>query len=489
MNTQPPNCRFLFDIFAFDPRYINIYKYWGSTLFTLGVIGNMVGMIVASSLNKHHVRLLFKKFNSNAIMPLDGHSTQKRMSARILSQKHMGGVIHANEIANRSRQAQNSSQQTYKRKKRINANQYLLKWFFAVNLVNVIWSLGVRLLEIFEIVRVIRIYTDPKQDRSISSSWVDDYPWNFYASKIHFPLTNPFITLGFLIYVLFFLSQMIAVKYPFSYKRIYTLKYLRIMIAICFIYGLVWYIPTFNWLKIVIIPICPYKSRDNIIQGFVKNDSHGIKFQKPQFPINLSNPILFYSYRINQVDAPIFKELWVTYQVCRELFTKVFPFIAIIIFKMMALRRTNRLVTKTDYGISFTTTITVFDSYKGSPNTQVEAQNDGQNYLGEMESKSIGIGIQESSRYQQKIMKERKQHLRTMLILTIEFLVLLLPISISQILNDILLFKYRSKEILIWYTIFNMLEFVYISCTFYINFIFNPIYRSYVIMRFQRLLI
>ncbi|CAK9293811.1 unnamed protein product [Gordionus sp. m RMFG-2023] len=442
------NCTVLFDLFNFDPRYIAIYKYCGSILFILGVLGNTLGFIVATRVNKYHVKMLFKKLIPNSVMTFNGVSAQGQVPVIALSESSLYHSPNSkDEIGIRKRlQAQNLSIQGYKIRRLTNINQYLLKWFFVVNLFNVFRALGVRLLEIFEIGRVIKIYIDPRKNRSISSSWIDDFGWTFYTSKIHFPSTNPFIILGFMIYVLFFLSQMIAINFPFSYKRIFTLRNVRIMIVICFVYGFIWYIPTFNWSEMITIPICPYKSNDYLFHSLDGNHTY---FHKSQFSANLSNPIIFHTQVIKRVRKPILKELWVAYQVCRELFTKIFPFIAIIILKTMILRKAHT----------------------------VRPRNVNRT------SRSEGSGFRDSSRYQRRILKERKQHLKTIFILSIEFVVLLLPISISQAMMDLLIRRLTSRDILIWHTILNMLEFFYISCTFFINFAFNDIYRHYAIQR------
>ncbi|CAK9293809.1 unnamed protein product [Gordionus sp. m RMFG-2023] len=461
MNSSKLNCTNLFDIFDFNTLYINLYKYGGSILFIMGVIGNTLGLIAASPTNKYHSRNSFKNFNQV-----------------ITKASNQGPLSHIEACDNSPCHSLNYTvSKLVKRKRRSsNINQYLLKWFFAVNLFNVFRALGIRLLEVFELGRAIRIYTDLNQHLSFSSSWIDDYGWNFYMTKIHFPTTNPFKILGFMIYVLLFLNQMIAMNYPFSYKKFFTIKRLRIIIVICFAYAVVWCIPTFNWLKIIAVTICPYKSN-------IENRSHITTFYDSQFSVNLSKKVVFYTYINNQVDKPIIKELWFTYQISRELFTKIFPFIAIIVFKMMILRRTNKIMLKIDYE----NTITI-DSRKDYSITQAGVITDGKNYNEELGSKGEGRMCSDSPRYKRKL-KEKNQNLKTMLILSIEFVVLLLPTSIYQILIDTLLLRRRYKNLMIWQTIFIIMEFIYICCTFFINFTFNDMYRHHVIKRFRPLLL
>ncbi|CAK9300763.1 unnamed protein product [Gordionus sp. m RMFG-2023] len=106
----------------------------------------------------------------------------------------------------------------------------LMKTFYAVNLVSLKFMLWYPILERF------------------AKYW----QWKFwygkvskhYLAHIGFPLSRIFLNFSFNIYVLFAFLQIIAVLYPIYYRQHFTMRRIKFMILGCFVYILIWYLPT-----------------------------------------------------------------------------------------------------------------------------------------------------------------------------------------------------------------------------------------------------
>ncbi|CAK9294039.1 unnamed protein product [Gordionus sp. m RMFG-2023] len=463
----------------------------GPILLISGVTGNIMGALVSSSMSRNCI-----KNKSNGLKLISKQTTDQssKTDSPNLSIVTKWSLKNIAKVL-----PQRISDAFRKRQSRFNINQYLLKWFFLINLFNVVYVLLIRLIDVSEAQRVLK-----SQDRfgkdSVTSSWIAGYGWNYYMANYHFPTSKPFITLGFLIYVLFFMNQMVAINYPFTYKEILTKNRLRLAIIICTLYSFLWYLPTFKWFDIVKIYICNDGALSNTSLNASNSSSNSYTYmeyrQIEHYPI--------YNYVIERTQTPPIKQLWIFYQIMRELSTKVLPFFAMMLFKVLILRKTNtRQAEQQNIGESMTDCSSIVNpsNYQaGKGNVLVkfikkinkiyprdnlrETSVSGVNVSQNNPDRTI-INSSTVPRYLQRLSEERKQHKKTMFILTLEFIFLLLPMSISQMMMDILSIRYHSRDLIIFYNICSLFEFVYISCTFYINFAFNPIYRSYVYGRLR----
>ncbi|CAK9299316.1 unnamed protein product [Gordionus sp. m RMFG-2023] len=72
---------------------------------------------------------------------------------------------------------------------------------------------------------------------------------------------------------------------------------------------------------------------------------------------------------------------------------------------------------------------------------------------------------------------ETRKNFKLLFILLIEFLILLLPISIDNMLYILNLQSVKGIDINVWYSLY-LLESMYVVVTFYVNIIFNKCYRE-----------
>ncbi|CAK9294037.1 unnamed protein product [Gordionus sp. m RMFG-2023] len=466
MNLSSQRCSNLSDILPFHQSYQRLYFIAGPVLFIGGVIGNIIGVIVSSSLNKPCIKVNINKCRivSRVTSSFKGRTTEA---------SHCDSEGHHPNVGRRltlKRMVRDVSQGIGYRKRRFNVNQYLLKWFFLINLFNVFYILLIQLIEVFEAQKVLKLQMR-YGTKWIIYSWVASYEWNYFMANYNNPISKSFVTLGFLIYVLFFLNQMVAIKFPFSYKKVVTKKRLRFAITMCYLYSFLWYLPTVRWLKVIKIFIC---SNDPFDNHMAFNSSLAANFK-----YNQVKRYSIYNSAIHTEKTPPFRQLWILYQMLRELFTKILPFLAIMISKVLILRKPR--ISAKNQNLSDTITETITDFNLLNPPYSDIVKHNAQD-IPSNNNTSVNLSIVPS--YLQNLNRERRQHLKTMFILTLEFIFLLLPISISQMIMDILIPHYKGRDLIIFHDICILLELIYISCTFYINLAFNTIYREYV---FQRL--
>ncbi|CAK9293846.1 unnamed protein product [Gordionus sp. m RMFG-2023] len=500
MNNQ--SCSNITDISTFHLDHKILFCVIVPILFVSGVIGNTLGAIVSSSTKNIRLKLNKSSITSEARSSKNyegtsGISPSDAENSRDPSVETKSTLLKDLTKVPPQRISNNNIR---RKKKRFNANQFLLKWFFLVNLFNVGHILPIRIIDALEAQRMIKLQKRFGTE-SIMSSWITGYGWNYYMANYHIPICKSFVTLGSLVYVLFFMNQMVAIKFPFSYEKLFTKNRLRLAIAFCFFYCFLWYLPTIKWFDLIKIPIC-----DNVIPSFDVLKASNLTSNSRANLVN--RPIkqyFIYNYSIRREQNSLFKRLWAIYQILRELFTKILPFLSIMLFKSYALRKTknNFLVQNLD-GIrkkpiinsnkdSFYTKYIRKNGFAKFTGTMFSNKNDRQKdskempYASNIPLTNEPAAVKVVPSYVQKLERERKQHKQTMFILTIEFIIFLLPISIMQMTTDYMIRYYNNREVIIFHNIFNVLEFVYISWSFFLNFAFNPIYRLYVYERLRTL--
>ncbi|CAK9300752.1 unnamed protein product [Gordionus sp. m RMFG-2023] len=178
----------------------------------------------------------------------------------------------------------------------------LLKAFYSINLVTLNFMLWYPLL----------------------ASFAKYWQWKFwyrkalrhYLANIVFPLSRIFLNLSFNIYVLFAFAQIVAILYPLYYRKHFTKRRIKFMILGCFVYLLIFFLPTAWWFQVVKINICDMN-----------------------FATFMLYPPNFFPYKISWQ-----KNGWITYGLLREFLTKFLPVSIIFIFNIWSLKHRKKLL-------------------------------------------------------------------------------------------------------------------------------------------------
>ncbi|CAK9294111.1 unnamed protein product [Gordionus sp. m RMFG-2023] len=378
---------------------------------------------------------------------------------------------------------------------------YLTRVFHAVNLVNYIFMLFYPILD---------LATEYDFD-----SFRYRLPWNAYMVHYHFVFAKTFFNFSFGVYVIFGISQMIALVYPYYYKRNFTRRKIKIMIAICFLYCLAWYIPSAWWYQLLILKnLCgfhpnivytrtytPYESKEEKVGWIVLDffteiftlfvpmgiilvlNYFSLKHKRSAFQWRLNNEISNLketsSMNINNAAVlPQFKNISAPISIVSELKEEL-----------------------PDSRISKSS----FAAHMKPLNKIADVKSDncrrGKYVLdtmrkGQISKKSSKVGskvidsknVSHSQRKMKKMELEYKLSIRMLTIFMFQCVVLLFPLSI-YVLKSNFYETLKTGESDLSLAGGTILEYTYISVTFYLNIIFNPAYREnvYKVLRYSKL--
>ncbi|CAK9294114.1 unnamed protein product [Gordionus sp. m RMFG-2023] len=371
---------------------------------------------------------------------------------------------------------------------------YLTRVFYAVNLINYIFMSLYPVLDLLAEFHLI-----PFRSRR---------PWKVYLINYHFPIAKTLVNFSFGIYVIFAISQLIAIVFPHYYRSNFTLYKIKFMLSICFLYYLVWYIPSGWWFEIMIIRnICGFDP-DRIVYSRV-----------------------FADYESNEERVG-----WIIFGIFRETFTRFIPVAIILALNYFSLKQKKLTLnwrlrhtisssqeSKSTYrnlsfklskfgdSLRFSETLAT-NAERTIPYGNIKTAKSTIEYNNSSNTKSKNIisddksKIDMNSRYIQdntgmtdlsknmpladdkadslcllKIKQrelEYKLSIRMLAILMFEFLVLLFPVSIYLMTVDFFSDLMSVQELEIIFAACTLLEYTYISLTFYLNMIFNPAYRE-----------
>ncbi|CAK9294117.1 unnamed protein product [Gordionus sp. m RMFG-2023] len=378
---------------------------------------------------------------------------------------------------------------------------YLTRVFHAANLVNYILLLLYPILEVMGEFHTLHFGYQLR--------------WNIYMSKYHFTIAKTLVNFSFGIYVIFAVTQMTAIVYPHYYKNYFTHRKIRIMLIVCFLYYLAWCIPAAWWFEILkLTNICG------------------------------SDPnLIIYTLRIEPNKSQTERIGWTILIILTEIFTRFLPVAVILVLNYFSLKRKKlKIKWRSNYILSSlqeTTSVNLNQAVilpefeKNSSNIFIESRekrkkifdsavdtgslfarhfnvaikkpsdigydksNDNQNLTSSI-SNTVNISniskigskndSKMSSQTQQKIKQmelEYKISIRMLAILMLQFVVFLFPVSIYLITIEF--FDYEtSGESDMALAGCTLLEYAYISFSFYLNMIFNPAYRKDVYRVFKR---
>ncbi|CAK9289990.1 unnamed protein product [Gordionus sp. m RMFG-2023] len=455
-DTTRENCKYLAKIADSNKYFVKIYQTAGLIVLILGLFGNGLGAYL------------------------------------ILATEHRSSLKHKIFLGNPGKT--NALKRIFKYRKSqgdVNFNIYFMKWFYLVNIFNDLTLILSPVMEYFG-----------AQDLAHKKFWYGR-AWIHYHAHFHNPIVKPFVVWGFLIYVQYFGSKMVAVKFPFKYKIWMTLRNVRMSMLVALVYSVMWYLPTIKWREMIKARECDSTN----ITKMALNSALTMPSYKNLTPVNIPRdyPYLFpvglfneseslsklgeidqeagtfYYYIIYSPGEGKYKVMWIAYQIMREMFTKILPFTIIIVSKMVTIfervQVKSKVLTSTEKKIKSSNQKTKFlEQILSFGDKKVKTNADDNDEVSE------SINPQDSASSEiLKITKIKYGHKLTLYILTVEFVLLMLPVSVIQMIMDLLIPHHDKNKLLYIYCVLNILEFVYISCTFYINFIFNPYYRREII--------
>ncbi|CAK9294116.1 unnamed protein product [Gordionus sp. m RMFG-2023] len=340
---------------------------------------------------------------------------------------------------------------------------YLTRIFHAVNLVNYIFMILYPILDKFS-----EFHSIPFRNR---------LPWNLYKIYYHAILAKTLVNFSFGIYVIFAVSQMIAIVYPFYYKQYFTFRRIRIMIAICFFYCLAWYVPSIWWFKLLKFENVCGDDRGSVV----------------------------YSLTYSTYNSKEERYGWISLAILMETFTRFLPVVIILILNYFSLKRKrSKLNWRSENALSNLQNATIVSNNRSVVPESGENRPSVINFPGyEDKSKiecsttsisAIGIGKisktgsktgskKDSKIYlqsQQKVKQielEYRMSVRMLAILMLQFVVFLFPVSIYLITLEFLDLRTSGESDMIL-AVCTLLEYSYISFSFYLNMMFNPGYRK-----------
>ncbi|CAK9294596.1 unnamed protein product [Gordionus sp. m RMFG-2023] len=295
--------------------------------------------------------------------------------------------------------------------------------------------------------------------------------WKYYIADYHFPIARALIHLSLGVYVIYVLSQAIAILYPFVYRKYFTSRRIIIIILIYYAYVQIWFYPIRYWFTVVDV-----------------TDTCGSDINSTRY-INkfmTTNELNSTSWRI--------------YTIFRVCFTNFIPILSIMVFKICLLKRKRKIMSLIQR-YSFMTVSKGQDIYReNKTSTKLDSTfksdiiRDGNvNNINNDELKfdrSLNRSKQPINLYQiNKIAKRRRDYntdVRMLAIMTLQYIIFLLPATIFIMTLGYLTLP-TPKNINIVLGISAFLEYLYISMTFYLNLIFNHHYRVVVKMGMKKL--
>ncbi|CAK9303270.1 unnamed protein product [Gordionus sp. m RMFG-2023] len=489
---------------------------------------------------------------------------------------------------------------------RYNTGEFLMRVFFTVNFFYVL-SIAVA--------PIMQVYGDYKKHQVWASK-----AWITYITHFHNPLTKPLLAWSYSIFVILSLNEMVAISYPFRYRTIFTLKNVRRAMLVSFAYSVLWYLPTYFWRELTEHRLpCVIDMRSDFVQNRLAT-MYRDRLQGGTRILAINNRLYtrdtnsryftylktFYSYIIYVPPVRKNMHIWMAYQISREMFIKIIPFLSILAFRLISIRNKRKVNSKyedmynssrlslmsppdrmnhreskkdspreerTRIGSIFTSTLPIEardretsvlsktiktspgdnvksltnnvvreekfssiadnapsgnvnkfhrrqedrnkDDFEGKsklkvpsiqlsviyfdkrnqPAVTITSENTSQ---GETRKRSdentlspraslIQLNDKRHSALYEKRKLEQLQSTRTLILLWIEFVVLLLPISMIEMSIDYLIERMIINNVYLSISISNMLEFFYMSFTFYFNFLLNPTYRCNVITKILKL--
>ncbi|CAK9294126.1 unnamed protein product [Gordionus sp. m RMFG-2023] len=375
---------------------------------------------------------------------------------------------------------------------------YLTRVFYSINLVNYIFML------IYPVLDIIAEFHLMPFRRGLN--------WNLYMVHYHLIMSQTLINFSFGIYVIFGISQMMAIVYPLYYRSHFNLYKIKIMLDICFLYNLVWYIPSIWWFDLLkLTNLC----------GF------------PPELIVYTRRFSLYKNRKERVG-------WILLGFLMEIFTKFLPVAIILVLNYLSLKHKKSTIKKkfnyaasnlqeTSSNINKAVLLPEFEKNRDLILDEMGEKNSGF-ILGELDTNKnkasadngikvttpkiknnvMAITMPSDTTSDSKILHSRfipynmetsilktdtkkelqilrkikkseleyKLSIRMLAILMFQFVVLLLPVSVYIMTTDFFdeLLTPSESEMLLAGCV--LLQYVYISLTFYLNMMFNPAYRE-----------
>ncbi|CAK9300749.1 unnamed protein product [Gordionus sp. m RMFG-2023] len=332
----------------------------------------------------------------------------------------------------------------------------LMEAFHAINLVNLHFMFLYPLLETFAECYLWKLW--------------NSYHWKYYLSTLHFPLAKTFLSLSFSIYVIFAYIQMVAVLHPIYYRERFTTRKIKFMILGCFIYLSIWFLPSGWWFQVI--------KTSNICD----KDATFILYSRNLKPFKSSRD----------------KYSWTTYVLLREFMTKFLPVTVILIFNVWSLKRKKEMLGNPESnflnnlgGIASISDNRIRDGIVGDEDRNFSAINfqDISNDLDLKSKRSLKISPRDNPTNtvnffnirEIKMRRKWKEYnitKRMLLINMLEYLIFLFPVPLYIIfVNFVDSHTINDHEELVFSACI-LVEYMYVSLTFYLNLLFNPGYRE-----------
>ncbi|CAK9294603.1 unnamed protein product [Gordionus sp. m RMFG-2023] len=281
--------------------------------------------------------------------------------------------------------------------------------------------------------------------------WMKIY-WNKYMADYHFPMAKSLVSFSFGIYVILALSQLIGTAFPFKYKNWFRNKNIMYMLVFNLVYVVVWCIPIKWWFVI--------EARINVC--------------------GLDPFFIVYYYKFNHISK---KQIlsWTIYEVSREIFTKFIPVLTIFLVKFWTNKKNKSMLAQRINRSSISNLNQLPSSSKfpffcrKSRVSDISIRPDKNIDRRGFESSKMASTVQDPKLYAR--LKDYKAEKRMIAIMGVEFIVFLFPVSVFLIFRNFFIGKLMDHDIDIAFAICTILEYLYISLTFYLNLIFNPSYR------------
>ncbi|CAK9294613.1 unnamed protein product [Gordionus sp. m RMFG-2023] len=334
-------------------------------------------------------------------------------------------------------------------KERPHPNVTLTRALYMVNVFNCVFMLVYPILDLIGELKFLNF-------------WID-ISWNRYISDYHFPIAKSLVNFSFGIYATLALSQIIGTAFPFEYKIWFQPKNIVSMLVFLFIYVIVWCIPTKWWFDI--------DSRIKVC---------GV------------DPILtVYHNKICYPDTKLEFFSWTVYEVTREIFTKFLPALAILIVKIwtnkkkksLLIRRINRCSNLSSNLLPQTSSKFLLCCRKSRVGDMSAHPNNDTVEIQHPTSKNNTVT--RNPRLHARL-RDNEVENKMIAIIGVEFIVFLFPVSIFLICRNFLIHKVKDYDIDIAFAFCTLMEYLYISLTFYLNLLFNPKYRRGLLKKHPR---
>ncbi|CAK9294595.1 unnamed protein product [Gordionus sp. m RMFG-2023] len=299
--------------------------------------------------------------------------------------------------------------------------------------------------------------------------------WKHYIADYHFPIARALTHLSLGVYVIYILSQALAILYPFLFRNHFTTRRIVIIILIYYAYVQIWFYPIKYWFTVIEV-----------------KDTCGSDINSTRYVNKFMT-----TKELNSTS-------WKIYSIFRVFFTNFIPILSIIVFKLCLLKRKRKImsqrysfmtVSSTNQNhVIYGKTLTKFDNtfksdiiHDGNVNN---INNDELKFDRSLNRSKLRVPIEPINLYQiNKIAKRRRDHhmdIRMLAIMTLQYIIFLLPATIFVMtIGYFILLTPKNINVILGISTF--LEYLYISLTFYLNLIFNPNYRLVVKMGMKKL--